>query len=79
MLVNLTDILTSEGKETFVTVPLEMKSFTSKLGKFEIIEQSPVSFHFTNVNPGKAELEGSVKLVFDTFCDRCLDSGAYRT
>lgn len=72
MLVNLSDVLTSEGRQMSVEVPLEMTSFESRMGSFEITEKSPVAFTFTNIEPEKAKVEGSVSLSFRTACDRCL-------
>ncbi len=72
MLINLSDVLTSEGKAETVTVPLEMTSFTSRMGDFLITEKAPVTFTFTNIGVNKARVEGSVRLQFDTRCDRCL-------
>ncbi len=72
MLVNLSDVLTSAGKVENTTVPLEMTEFTSRLGSFSIREKSPVKFTFTNIGVNKAKVEGSVKLTFQTACDRCL-------
>lgn len=72
MLINLSDVLTSEGKVETATVPLEMTSFTSRMGDFLITEKAPVTFTFTNIGVNKARVEGSVRLQFDTRCDRCL-------
>lgn len=72
MLVNLSDVLTSAGKVEKTTVPLEMTEFTSRLGTFLIREKSPVEFIFTNIGVNKAKVEGSIKLTFQTECDRCL-------
>ena len=72
MLVNLSDVLTSEGRQLNMEVPLEMTSFKSKMGSFEIMEKSPVTFTFTNIKPDKAKVNGNVKLIFKTNCDRCL-------
>lgn len=72
MLINLSDVFTSEGKVITVTASLEMSRFTSRIGNFLILEKSPVSFTFTNVGIHKAKVEGSVELTFDTRCDRCL-------
>lgn len=72
MLINLSDVLTSEGKEDEITAPLEMTSFTSRLGDFLITEKSPVTFTFTNIGVNKAKVEGNVKLKLETRCDRCL-------
>ena len=72
MLVNLSDVLTSEGRQLNMEVPLEMTSFKSKMGSFEIMEKSPVTFTFINIKPDKAKVNGNVKLIFKTNCDRCL-------
>ncbi|MBE5883268.1 MAG: DUF177 domain-containing protein [Lachnospiraceae bacterium] len=72
MLVNLSDVLTSEGKVETTTVPLEMISFKSRMGDFSITEKSPVAFTFTNIGMDKAKIEGRLELTFDTRCDRCL-------
>lgn len=72
MLVNLSDVLTSEGKVETTSVELEMSSFDSRLGEFLITKKSPVSFTFTNIGVNKAKVEGNVELTFDTRCDRCL-------
>ncbi|MBR1930551.1 MAG: DUF177 domain-containing protein [Lachnospiraceae bacterium] len=72
MLINLSDVLTSEGKVETAVVPLEMTSFDSRLGSFLIQESSPVNFTFTNIGVDEARVEGNVKLTFQAACDRCL-------
>ena len=72
MLVNLSDVLTTEGKVMAKEVVLEAESFVNGMGTFAITEKSPVSFTFTNIGVDKARVEGSCKLVFRATCDRCL-------
>lgn len=72
MLVNLSDVFSSEGKRLELSVELEMEKFSSRLGDFFIMEKNPVQLILTNIGVGKAKIEGSVKLTFDTSCDRCL-------
>ena len=72
MLVNLSDVLTSEGKQVQESADLEMTSFESRMGSFEIVEKTPVVFIFTNIGNGKAKVEGSVSLKLKAWCDRCL-------
>lgn len=72
MLLNLSDVFTSEGKVENKSVSLEMTSFDSRLGSFPITEKTPVEFTFTNIGAHKARIEGSVKLEFAAACDRCL-------
>lgn len=72
MLVNLSDVLTSEGRVERTTIPLEITSFQSRLGEFPVTDKTPAVFTFTNIGVNKAKVEGSVKLTFMTQCDRCL-------
>lgn len=72
MLVNLSDVFTSEGRQISMEVPLEMTSFESRMGCFEIEEKTPVSFMFSNIEAGKARVKGCVRLRLQTSCDRCL-------
>ena len=72
MLVNLSDVFTSEGKVTAVTAELEMTDFHSSVGDFPITEKLPVSLRLTNIGIGKVRVEGEAELTFETSCDRCL-------
>ena len=72
MLINLSDVLTSEGRVENVETQLEMTSFDSGMGSFPVVEKSPVSFTFTNVEEGKARIQGNVTITFQAACDRCL-------
>lgn len=72
MLVNLSDVLTSEGRQVRKSADLEMASFDCRMGNYEIVGRSPVSFLFTNIEDGKARVEGNVRLKFRALCDRCL-------
>ena len=72
MLVNLSDVLTSEGRQMSMEVPLEMTCFKSGMGSFSILEKSSVAFTFTNIEADKAKVQGAIKITFQTYCDRCL-------
>lgn len=72
MLVNLSDVLTSQGKVIETTVPIELTSFQSRLGDFPVTDKTPVTFTFTNAGTDGAKVEGSAKIIFDALCDRCL-------
>ena len=72
MIVNLSDVLASEGVQITKDVPLEMTRFENGTDSFEILSKSPVTFTFTNVEKGKAAVSGSAELVFGAVCDRCL-------
>lgn len=71
MLINLSNVLTSEGKQITKEIPLEMTCFESRMGSFALAASS-VILQITNAGPGRAKIEGGVKLTFQTKCDRCL-------
>lgn len=73
MLVNLTDVFTSEGKVVNKTIPLEMTQFHSKAGTFPITGKTPVQLTMTNLGVGKALVEGTVNVTLQMACDRCLE------
>ncbi|MCM1102098.1 MAG: DUF177 domain-containing protein [Clostridium sp.] len=72
MLVNLSDVLTTEGKVVTGEFPLEMTAFADGAGSFEVAEKSPVALTLTNIGEGKARVEGECHLSFTAVCDRCL-------
>lgn len=73
MLVNLTDVFTSEGKVVEKTIPLEMTEFHSKAGDFQITEKSQVQLTMSNLGVGKALVEGTASVTLLMACDRCLE------
>ena len=73
MLVNLTDVFTSEGKVVEKTIPLEMTEFHSNAGDFQITDKSPVQLTMSNLGVGKALVEGSASVTLLMACDRCLE------
>ena len=50
MLIDLSEILSIEGKTQVVEAPVSMDSFQSKLGTFPIVEKKPVSIRITNLS-----------------------------
>ena len=72
MLVNLSDVLTSVGWSGEEEIQLEMDSYESGRECVPLVEKTPVHFTFTNVEEGRARIQGSVRLRFHALCDRCL-------
>ena len=72
MLVNLSDVLTSEGKTISEEIAVDMTAFSNGTDTYQIKEKPPVAFTFTNIGEGKARVEGSGRFVFAAMCDRCL-------
>ena len=48
MLINLSDVLTSEGMQISRELPLEMTCFESRMGSFPITASTPVSLRIRN-------------------------------
>lgn len=72
MLINLTDVLTSEGTVRTEECPIEMTEFKSRMGSFPILEKTPLHLTLTNKGLGKAEVMGHADVTELMFCDRCL-------
>lgn len=72
MLINLTDVFTSEGKERTGSFTYEPDVFSYMGNLYTICEKSPVDMTFSNIGKGKILVKGSVKLVMEAPCDRCL-------
>ena len=57
MLINLSDVLTSEGMQIEREIPLELTCFESRMGRFAITAATPVSLRFQNA--GEYVLDGA--------------------
>ena len=73
MLINLTDVFTSEGKVTKLQTDLEMETYVYQGVTYKITDKTPVSLTFSNTGNGKAHMEGYVKVTCMLSCDRCLE------
>lgn len=76
MLMNLTDMFTSEGKVKNVSVPYERDSFSSMGNEYPITDRSEAGFTLTNAGQGRVVVEGELQLTLSVPCDRCLQSVA---
>lgn len=72
MLLNLTDIFTSEGKVVTTNIPVEMTEFWCRSGSFQVVAKSPVQLTMSNLGVGKALAQGSGEITLQMYCDRCL-------
>ena len=72
MLINLSDVFKEQGIVITKSAETELTSVTVMGMSYPIVEKSPASLVFTNLEPGRAKVEGSARFVFDAFCDRCL-------
>ena len=72
MLMNLTDVFTSEGKERKEVFAYESDTAFHMGAEYKILEKSPVDVTFTNIENGKVMMQGSMQLMLEIPCDRCL-------
>ena len=72
MLIDLSDILSLEGKTQVIEAPVSMDSFKSRLGEFTITEKEPVQLTITNTGEKVLHLEAKGNLTIAIPCDRCL-------
>lgn len=72
MLINLTDIFTSEQKVEELTVTYEPDTFTVSSGTYEIVSKTPLFLRLENTGKGKAKVTGHMELTLSLVCDRCL-------
>lgn len=73
MLINLTDVFTSEGKDRRESLTYEKDSFSYLGNDYRIREKSPIDMTFSNIGSGKVLIKGGMKLVLEIPCDRCLE------
>lgn len=72
MLLNLTDIFTSEGKSRSEDITIEMTAFKSRMGDFSIVEKTPLHLTLSNEGVNKAKVSGYAEITQLMYCDRCL-------
>lgn len=77
MLLNLTDILSSEEKTEQKQIPYEAEVFENGLERFPIIKKTPLALTMKVIEKGKVLLMGNMSLTFQMSCDRCLKDVPY--
>lgn len=74
MLLNLTDVFTSEGKDRRESLLFEPEAVSYMGEEYDILEKSPIQLTLSNVGTGKVLVDGKLTLCLDMPCDRCLKS-----
>ncbi|MCH5259153.1 MAG: DUF177 domain-containing protein [Lachnospiraceae bacterium] len=74
MFVNLTDVLTNEGRTITVQAEPELERVTIGDTVFPVKDIAPTDLTCTNIGRGKARVTGSTKITIAMNCDRCLKS-----
>lgn len=73
MLLNLTELVTVDGKEMDYQVPLDMTEFVCRAGKYPVKTSEAVRIHAVHEKKRKIHLTVQYDLVLVIPCDRCLD------
>lgn len=73
MLINLSELFTSEGKVKNYTLDMEMTQFQAPDGVYEIADKKPVTIKVTNVGNRTLVLDGKAELSLMIPCGRCLE------
>lgn len=74
MLINLTDVFSSEGKVKKMNLPYGHDSFSYMGSVYPVSDKSEVSITLTNVGAGSVLVEGNLAVTLTIPCDRCLQS-----
>ncbi len=72
MFVNLTDVLTNEGKTVSMQVETELTQVSIGKEQFPVTDKTPVDLVCTNVGKGKAIIHGTATVTVALRCSRCL-------
>ncbi|MCR4617661.1 MAG: DUF177 domain-containing protein [Lachnospiraceae bacterium] len=74
MLINLSDAFNTSGKSMEINIHPELTSYDGGLGEFKMTSCEDFVLKVTNLEKGKVNISGNVKLSFEGQCDRCLKS-----
>lgn len=72
MLINLSDVLSNDGRTLQTKVELDMTRFESRMGAFLITESSEVDIDIVNLGKKRLSIDLKCELTVDIPCDRCL-------
>lgn len=72
MLLNLTDILSNEGKTEELSLTYTPAFYKKAEGQFKVLQNGPITLKLSNLEKGKLQLTGGGQLILQARCDRCL-------
>ena len=77
-MIDLTDVILTEGKSVTLETELGLSELTYRFGSFAVKEATPVSLAVTNVGEQKLSLSVSASVTVWIPCARCLEPVASR-
>ena len=78
MLINLSDVFKEQGKIIRQTTPIEIEKFQNMGMIYEVVNKSEAEWTLSNIEPGRAKVEGKAEIEFAAMCDRCLSDVAIK-
>ena len=73
MIIDISKVVKSINKEVSEEVSIELDFFESRLGKFPILQKSPVVLTITNQENKTVFIRGAVDVTLSIPCGRCLE------
>ena len=73
MTIDVSDVISNEGRDLTVEVNLKLDTFSSRLGEFPIARKEAFPLHIANSGNQKLKIDGRTVLVIRIPCDRCLE------
>lgn len=73
MLIQLSELFSSEGKEKTYTPEIEMAVYHGPDGDYDVVSKEPAVLRIVNLGNRKLYLEGRAELALEIPCSRCLD------
>ena len=72
MLINLSDILSSDHRTASYAVPVDMGEVKTDFGVFKVLSAEDLNLKITHEKEGMLHIEGQTSMVIALPCDRCL-------
>lgn len=73
MQINLSEIISNEGKIMQVEAMYESEVYQTNAGAYPILDKKPVQFKFENLGEKKISMKAVIELTLKMPCDRCLE------
>lgn len=72
MIIDLTELLSNEGKVREIDTEYSAEDFRSAYGRYQIVDKQPMKLRLTNVGDKNILVETNIDLKLVIPCDRCL-------
>lgn len=73
MIIDISEIISSENKEMSREAAIEFTAFDAGLGAFEVLHASPFTLSVANVGSKELRIVGETEVTIALTCDRCLN------